>query len=355
MDFHTSPPPSAFLFTAGAEIIIFYTVSRLDLQTCLFLAFIGPCIIVIVDLLFHFSSYVLNMFRTLTHPSSGSCDCAVELPHWSFCSRFIVCWRFGVAVFEWCPCCRLKLCIGDLVRLGLSSVCVAGWSCASGCNTDTTQTQPHQISNTQWTENKTTDVVIQQHSRKILMMDMLMSETCRVHQKWNKIASDIKLVFHSSTLVSYPFGTRDWTPRAQTWSATLHLVPVFRICGATVFVHPSTQVCIHTGRSRPPWTSCLTLTCLTTRWILPMHIQGSWFDLQCLKLHWGCFLCSRPTLVCLVNPQPSQYIFPQSFLFRYKNIQCCINQTQQNPNTIINIIKFCCVWLIYIIVYLCMC
>ena len=28
------------------------------------------------------------------------------------------------------------------------------------------------------TENKTTDVVIQQHSRKLLKMDILMSETC---------------------------------------------------------------------------------------------------------------------------------------------------------------------------------
>jgi len=27
-------------------------------------------------------------------------------------------------------------------------------------------------------QNKTTDVVIQQHSRKLLMMDILMSETC---------------------------------------------------------------------------------------------------------------------------------------------------------------------------------
>jgi len=44
--------------------------------------------------------------------------------------------------------------------------------------TDTTQTQPHQISNTQPTENKTTDVVIQQQSRKLLMMDILMPETC---------------------------------------------------------------------------------------------------------------------------------------------------------------------------------
>jgi len=48
---------------------------------------------------------------------------------------------------------------------------------ASACNTDTTQTQPHKISNTQRTENKTTDVVIQQHSRKLLMMDILMPET----------------------------------------------------------------------------------------------------------------------------------------------------------------------------------
>jgi len=48
---------------------------------------------------------------------------------------------------------------------------------AEACNTDTTPTQPHQISNTQRTENKTTDVVIQQHSRKLLMMDILISET----------------------------------------------------------------------------------------------------------------------------------------------------------------------------------
>ena len=36
--------------------------------------------------------------------------------------------------------------------------------------------------------------------RKLLMMDILMSETCWAHKKWNKIASDIKLVFHSSTI-----------------------------------------------------------------------------------------------------------------------------------------------------------
>ena len=49
-------------------------------------------------------------------------------------------------------------------------------------------------------QNKTTDVVNQQHSRKLLVMDILMSEICWARKKWNKIASDIKLVFHSSTI-----------------------------------------------------------------------------------------------------------------------------------------------------------
>ena len=74
-------------------------------------------------------------------------------------------------------------------------------SCASASNTGATQTQPHHISNTQRTENKTTDMVIQQQSRKFLTMNILISETCWAHKKWNKIASDIKLVFHSSTFI----------------------------------------------------------------------------------------------------------------------------------------------------------
>ena len=69
---------------------------------------------------------------------------------------------------------------------------------AEACNTDTTPTQPHGISNTHRTKNNTTDVVIQQNSLKFMMMDILMSETCWAHKKWNKIASDIKLVFYSS-------------------------------------------------------------------------------------------------------------------------------------------------------------
>jgi len=64
------------------------------------------------------------------------------------------------------------MCVGVSVWLGLSSVRVAGYY-----KQDTTETQPHQISNTQRTGNKTTDVVIEQHGRKLLMMDILMSET----------------------------------------------------------------------------------------------------------------------------------------------------------------------------------
>ena len=68
------------------------------------------------------------------------------------------------------------------------------------CNTDTTPNQPHRNSNTHRTKNNTTNVVIQQNSRKLLMMAILISETCWAHKKWNKITSDIKLVFYSSTI-----------------------------------------------------------------------------------------------------------------------------------------------------------
>jgi len=99
-------------------------------------------------LLFYFTSYVLNMFRTLIYPSSGACDYSVELPHWNlqlfcwiitliYCSWFDVCWRFGVVGLKWYPGCRLK-----------NNCC-----CASACNPDTIQNQTHRISNTHRTKN----------------------------------------------------------------------------------------------------------------------------------------------------------------------------------------------------------
>ena len=64
----------------------------------------------------------------------------------------------------------------------------------------TTHRKVTQMLNHPSLQNKTTDVVIHQHSRKLLKMNILMSETCWAHNKWNKIASDIKLFFHSSTI-----------------------------------------------------------------------------------------------------------------------------------------------------------
>ena len=144
--------------------------------------FIGPCIIVIVEewkanlmslaILFHFlcaqhvSDINISIIRSLR----------------------LCCWFTTSVLFS--------------VRCVLEIWCGWFWVVlvlqAEACKTNTTQHQPHQISKTQRTENKT-DVVIQQHSRKLLMMDILMSETCWAHKKWNKKASDIKLVFHSST------------------------------------------------------------------------------------------------------------------------------------------------------------
>jgi len=177
-------------------------------------------------ILFHFTPYVLNMFRTLIHPSSGACDYSVELSHWTYCSWFDVCWSFGVFGLEWYPYCRLQpatriplqpnhrnlrlFCwITTLDALFLVR-CVLEFRCrwvgvvsvlqASACNTDTTPNQPHRNSNTHRTKNNTFNVVIQQNSCKLLMMDILISETCWAHKKWNEIASDIKLVFYSSII-----------------------------------------------------------------------------------------------------------------------------------------------------------
>jgi len=80
------------------------------------------------------------------------------------------------------------MCVGVSVWLGWNGIRVAGFSLQ------------HRNSNTHRTKNNTTNVVIQQNSRKLLMMDILIPETCWAHKKWNKIASDIKLVFYSSTI-----------------------------------------------------------------------------------------------------------------------------------------------------------
>jgi len=57
---------------------------------------------------FHFTSSVLNMFRTLIHPSSGACDFSVVSPHWSCILVSMGVGVFGVAGLGWYPCSRLK-------------------------------------------------------------------------------------------------------------------------------------------------------------------------------------------------------------------------------------------------------
>jgi len=64
---------------------------------------------------------------------------------------------------------------------------------AEACNKDTTPTQPHRNSNTQRTKNNTTNVVIQQNSRKLLMMDIY---KCPKHVE--HIRSEIKYQVTSS-------------------------------------------------------------------------------------------------------------------------------------------------------------
>ena len=125
------------------------------------------------------------MFRTLIYPSSGACDCVDELPHRSSCSQFVVCWSF---------CCGWYLVV---------FVLQAEAQVLQPAKRTPPNTNRNKSSNTQRTEKKTTDVVIHQHSRKLLKMDILMSETCWAHNKWIKIASDIKLVFHLSISVPY--------------------------------------------------------------------------------------------------------------------------------------------------------
>ena len=101
-----------YLFNSGVMwVFIDRKLSSLAARSIDFIMFIGPCFIVMFEnkrqtwchLLFYFTSYAFNMFRTLIYPSSGYCDYSVELPHWSYCSWFDVCWSFGVVGLEWYP------------------------------------------------------------------------------------------------------------------------------------------------------------------------------------------------------------------------------------------------------------
>jgi len=63
------------------------------------------------------------------------------------------------------------LCVGVRVRFGWGGIRAAG-------SPDTTPAEPHPNSNTQQSKNNTANVIVQQHSRKLLKMDILIAETC---------------------------------------------------------------------------------------------------------------------------------------------------------------------------------
>jgi len=58
-------------------------------------------------IVFYFTSSMLNMFRTLIHPSSGACDFSIESPRWS--------------------CALVWMCVGVSVWLGWCGIRVAGF------------------------------------------------------------------------------------------------------------------------------------------------------------------------------------------------------------------------------------
>ena len=61
---------------------------------------------------FYFTSSVLNMFRTVIHPSSGAYDFSIFycITTLVVCSCFDVCWSFSVAGLVW------YLCSSDLIE-----------------------------------------------------------------------------------------------------------------------------------------------------------------------------------------------------------------------------------------------
>ena len=100
-------------------------------------------------------------------------------------------------------------------------------------------------------------MVIQQNSRKLLMMNILISETCWAHTKWNKIASGIKMVFYSSTKIQLRVPI---TQRFATWRST----------SFTQDSTPLGQKAIHIN--------CTVLhLCFKTRWIRYFSL------IQCVK------------------------------------------------------------------------
>jgi len=141
--------------------------------------FIGPCIIVIFEnkrptwchllFLFHFlcARHVSDINISIIRSLRLFCWITTLV----VCSWCDVCWCFGVVGLVWYPRRRLQ-----------------------------PTTPKHQHTSNQ---EHTTNVVIQQKSRKLLMMDILMSETCWAHKNWNRNSKwqQVGLLFSTHTFI----------------------------------------------------------------------------------------------------------------------------------------------------------
>jgi len=110
-------------------------------HTCVHLIFIGLCVIVIVENKRPTWCHLLFLFHFLCaqHVSDINISIIRSLRLFCWITTLVVrSWCFGVVGLAWYLCCWLQL------------------------------------------------QVIQQNSRKLLMIDLLMSETCWAHKKWNK-------------------------------------------------------------------------------------------------------------------------------------------------------------------------
>jgi len=119
---------------------------------------------------FYFTSSMLNMFRALIRPSSGACDYFVVSPHW-----------LRVLVLHWL-CVLVLMCVGVSVWLLWGGIRVAGFSLQHGYHPNATTPKLQHASKQEHTTNvkqeHATNEVLLQKSSRLLMMDVLMSETC---------------------------------------------------------------------------------------------------------------------------------------------------------------------------------
>jgi len=109
------------------------------------------------------------------YPSSGACDYSVELPHWLYCFWFDVCWSFGVVGHKLC------------------------FSLQHGYHSNPTTPKLQHTSNQEQNDQCGNSTAQSQAPDDGYINVRSMLSTKEVKKK---IASDIKLVFYSSTIIS---------------------------------------------------------------------------------------------------------------------------------------------------------